>query len=125
MTQADRYRKYGENSIAIDFDNTITSNIKGGCYDWRNLPKPKKDIIKKIKNLNQIGLHIIIHTARLNKQWGDDIKIVKAMIEKYLNHYHIPFDDVIGKPYCKYYVGDGYFDELEKVIKKIKDLTNN
>ena len=117
----DRYREDGDKSVGIDFDNTITSALMGACYDWMNFPEPKEKVIETIRELHRMGRHIIIHTARLNKRWNDDMKIVKAMIEAYLNHYQITFDDVIGKPYCRYYVGDGYFDDLGEVVERIAE----
>ena len=86
--------KYGNHTLCIDFDKTITDDtpwpktgdIRPGC----------KVVLDKLKSK---GFRLVLFTSRIGAEFDEAVEFCEK--------YHLPFDDYIsGKPYAKYYLDD-------------------
>lgn len=100
------------NSIIFDIDGTICP-IKKPEEEYIELV-PYKEIVDKIKELKKSGYKIILFTARNMRTYQGNIDLIlkntKPILEKWLEKWQIPYDEIIfGKPYPGkegYYVDD-------------------
>lgn len=101
-------------TIVIDLDDTICFPDHSKTDSWMKYmhAKPNYKVIRKMQDLHDNGIKIIIHSARrMLTHKGDIEKIEKDVGEitkMWLALFHVPYDELIfGKPYASmWYVDD-------------------
>ncbi|WP_127531391.1 HAD hydrolase family protein [Paenibacillus kobensis] len=96
--------------IVVDLDGTICK-LKGEGQSYADVV-PLDGAIEALYQLKSEGHTIIIHTARNMRTTAGNVGKVIANVgmltHQWLNHYAVPYDELIfGKPY-----GDIYIDDL-------------
>jgi hypothetical protein len=99
--------------IAVDFDNTIVDSRYPEIFGVKD---GAREALKKFK---EMGLHIIVHTARVSSYWARPEQFVKNsdftlqgavnIVQDYLIKNNLPFDEIWqgkGKPPCWLEVDD-------------------
>jgi len=89
-------------SIIFDIDGTICP-IKKENEKYEDLI-PYNNIINKIKELKNKGFKIILYTSRNMRTFNNDINKIKnhtkPILEKWLEKWEIPYDElIVGKPW--------------------------
>jgi capsule biosynthesis phosphatase len=121
--------------FCFDLDGTlVTHPVVPGDY---SSVKPINRTIEMLRELHNVGNHIIIYTARGMRTMNGDAERVKTdylpQIEATLGQFGIPYDEiVVGKPYADFYIDDlavNAFHNLEKetgfYLDRIKARTFN
>ena len=90
------------NNIIFDIDGTICP-IKKDNEKYEDLV-PYKEMILKIYELKNKGFRITLFTSRNMKTFNNDIskinKHTKPILEKWLERWEIPYDElIVGKPW--------------------------
>ena len=90
------------NSMIFDIDGTICP-IKGKDEKYEDLV-PYSSMVDKVKELKDSGFRIVLFTARNMKTYNGDIKQItkytRPVIEKWLDKWDIPYDElIVGKPW--------------------------
>lgn len=116
-----QYIADGRRTIAIDFDDTITERIEGASHnDIKEIRPWAKKWIPILKNM---GFRIVIWTARIHDRWENDQERERSFVRNILNNNNIPFDEIQGKPFFAWYIGDEAFtfkpENIESVLKII------
>lgn len=96
--------------LIVDLDDTIASTVGG---DYANAT-PNTALVAKLRDYQQSGFEIVIHTSRNMRTYDGSIGRINAntlpLIIDWLRKHRIPFDEVItAKPWCGYegfYVDD-------------------
>lgn len=108
-------------SIVFDLDDTICfPNHKENDTEIKYAnAKPNLVVINKMKDLHELGYHIVIHSARrMLTHKGNEKKILDDVGDvtiKWLAKYQVPCDELIfGKPYSSTY----YVDDKAMTIKQ-------
>lgn len=118
--------------LIVDLDETISFTTNG---DYIN-SKPNLPLIEKLRDYKSIEFTIVIFTARNMRTYSNNIGKINIYtlpnIIKWLNKYHVPFDEIlIGKPWCGhdgFYIDDKAIRPSEFITKsydEIKDLISN
>lgn len=97
--------------IVIDLDDTLTVREIGVAYPSH---VPRLDVVARLREYQQMGFEIVIHTARNMRTFSGSIGKINVQtlpdILTWLQKHEIPFDEVIvGKPWCGesgFYVDD-------------------
>ena len=116
------------NSIIFDIDGTICP-IKKQNEEYIDLI-PNDKMVKKIRDLKSGGYKIILFTSRNMRTYNNDIDLIlkntKPIIEKWLDKWNIPYDElIIGKPWTGpngYYVDDRSIRPKELLNMTIEEL---
>ena len=116
------------NSIIFDIDGTICT-IKKQNEKYIDLI-PNKEMVKKIKDLKSDGYKIILFTSRNMRTYNNDIDLIlkntKPVIEKWLEKWDIPYDElIVGKPWPGpngYYVDDRSIRPKELLNMTIEEI---
>lgn len=116
------------NSIIFDIDGTICP-IKKQNEKYIDLI-PYEDMVNKIRDLKSIGYKIILFTSRNMRTYNNDIDLIlkntKPIIEKWLEKWNIPYDElIIGKPWPGpngYYVDDRSIRPKEFLNNSIEEI---
>jgi len=111
--------------LAIDLDNTLAEDA-----EFPKIGKPRKGAKKAMQRLREAGFKLAIYTCRLNgsRKSEDDYADQKRRIEKWLERWRIPFDELIesseGKPFAEFYIDDRsieFKDNWKEVADRIID----
>lgn len=108
-------------SIAVDFDNTMTT---GYTKETHYKPVLKPWIKKAFIRLYNAGIRVVVHTCRVNPYWENDYLKEAKFVEDFLKENDVPFASVwqdMGKPYCAEY----YDDHGKPLTKNIIDCIIN
>lgn len=113
--------------IICDLDNTITIENSELSYIDK---LPNDALIKKLKQYQDDGFEIIIHTARNMKTHNGDLSKINLytvpVIIDWLKKHNVPFDGlVVGKPYCGsegFYLDDRAIRPSEFIDKNISEI---
>lgn len=97
------------NSIIFDIDGTICT-IKKQNEKYEDLI-PNKEMLKKIREVKGMGYRIILFTSRNMRTYNGDLeqilKNTKPILEKWLEKWEIPYDELVfGKPWPGH---DGFY----------------
>lgn len=120
------------NSFIFDIDGTICP-IKLPNEKYEDLI-PYPEMVKKIRSLKKRNFKIVLFTARNMRTYDQDLEKIllytKPKIEKWLEKWDIPYDELIcGKPWPGkegFYVDDRTIrpDELlNHSLKELKEIT--
>lgn len=98
-------------TIVMDLDGTLTIDDPGAPYADR---RPRLDVVAKLHEMRKHGFRIVVSTARNMKTYNGSIGRINVetlpVILSWLDHHHIPYDEVlVGKPWCGvegFYVDD-------------------
>ncbi|MBR6689894.1 MAG: capsular biosynthesis protein [Bacilli bacterium] len=90
------------NSMIFDIDGTICP-IKKKNENYEDLI-PYEKMIKKIKELKELGFRIILYTSRNMRTYEGDLEKInnytKPVLVRWLEKWDIPYDELlIGKPW--------------------------
>jgi len=104
--------------VVFDLDDTICVHKK---RDFDNA-LPVRETVEKIRALKQMGVRIIIYTARGQNSCHGDIELIREKyhdkIVAWLLENNVPFDELIfGKP-----LGDLYVDDKGVSLKDFYDM---
>ncbi len=116
------------NSIIFDIDGTICP-IKKDTEKYEDLI-PFEDIIKKMNALKEQGYRIVLFTARNMRTYDGNIDLIlkntKPILEKWLEKWDIPYDEIIfGKPWAGkngFYVDDKTIRPSELLNMEITEI---
>jgi uncharacterized HAD superfamily protein len=114
-------------SLCFDIDNTICSTV-GNNY---KKSKPKKEIIKLINNLFDLGHEVNIFTARyMGRNKNDILKAKKngyKMTKKQLDNWGVKYNKLFfGKPSADLYIDDkSICYQKNFIIKSLSNLIKN
>jgi len=102
-------------TIVIDLDGTLT--VPGSADSYAAL-KPRKEVVRQLRNYSANGFRIAIMTSRNMRTFGNSIGRINAEtlpgVIEWLKRYDIPFDEVhVGKPWC----GEGGFYVDDRAIR--------
>ena|SRR5215472_6509291 len=102
-------------TIVIDLDGTLT--VPGSADSYAAL-KPRKEVVRQLRNYSANGFRIAIMTSRNMRTFGNSIGRINAetlpVVIEWLKRYDIPFDEVhVGKPWC----GEGGFYVDDRAIR--------
>lgn len=97
--------------LIIDLDGTITK--ENPCIAYKD-KEPNIEVISRIRQYQEMGFTIVIHTARNMRSFNDCIGKINAhtlpTIIEWLKRHQVPYDEIyIGKPWCGtegFYVDD-------------------
>lgn len=115
-------------SVIFDIDGTICP-VKKPNEEYIDLV-PNDDVVKKIIELKNNGYKIVLFTARNMRTYNGDIekilKNTKPILEKWLEKWQIPYDEIIfGKPYPGkngFYVDDRTLRPSELLNMNIEEI---
>ena len=112
------------NVIVTDVDDTIlfTEN-----RDYDN-SLPNVPVVEGLRKLKDKGWKVILMSARgMGRSNGDIASVseeVIAEIEKFVEKYNVPCDDIIlGKPWASYYIDDKAI-RPDEFVEKIDEIVN-
>jgi len=108
-------------TIAFDLDNTICDSIRENHPEDIPFVKPRKNIVKIIKDLKKKGNSIIIFTRR------GHLRNARKMTIEWLKHNEVPYDTLITrKPHYDLFIDDRalpvYSCSSAKNVEKIAGL---
>jgi len=115
--------------VMVDFDGTIHKYSKrwmdGTPYD-----PPFEKARESIKILKSFGFEVVIFTARLSSEQGDE-ENQRRMLEEWFNKYDIPFDRMTSdKLPAEFYIDDkairienGDWDTVINLVKEMMGLS--
>lgn len=108
--------------FSFDLDNTLvtTPQVIG---DYTTV-QPIQNMIQLVRDLYELGHHIIIYTARNMKTQrgnvGVVLKNVGSITFETLEKFNIPYHEIIfGKPYADVYIDDSSVNSLIDTFKEI------
>ena len=112
------------NVIVTDVDDTIlfTEN-----RDYEN-SRPNEPVVEGLRRLKEKGWKIILMSARGMGRSNGDIETVSeevtAEIQRFVDKYDVPCDDIIlGKPWASYYIDDKAI-RPDEFVEKIDEIVN-
>ena len=112
------------NVIVTDVDDTIlfTEN-----RDYEN-SRPNVPVVEGLRKLKEKGWKIILMSARgMGRSNGDIASVsveVTAEIQKFVDKYDVPCDEIIlGKPWASYYIDDKAI-RPDEFVEKIDEIVN-
>lgn len=116
------------NSIIFDIDGTICP-IKKQNEKYEDLI-PNKEMLKKIREVKGMGYRIVLFTSRNMRTYNGDLeqilKNTKPILEKWLEKWEIPYDELVfGKPWPGhdgFYVDDRTIRPSEFLKLSIEEL---
>jgi capsule biosynthesis phosphatase len=121
--------------LIVDLDHTICVPDEGSdqSYDVSQKYKSAKPItavVEKLKEYQQLGFSISIHTSRNMRTYnGDRDKIIEftlPIILSWLDEHQVPFDEVIvAKPWCGlegFYIDDRAIRPREFVSNTVAEI---
>lgn len=98
--------KYGNKTICIDFDNTITE-----ISQYPVTGKLRPEVRNILCDLKSTGYRLLLFTSRIGIDFINAVNLCKM--------WELPFDDYIsGKPYSAYYIDDK-LTTLDKLRKDV------
>lgn len=119
--------------IVYDLDGTICS-IKEPGQTYADV-KPNYEIIKQLNMFYDLGIYIIINTARHMKTCNGDVNAIELHVGKlttdWLSKYGVKYNELrFGKPYAMAYVDDKAVQpDVNSILKLVepqyKNLTGN
>lgn len=88
--------------IVIDIDGVLAQ--KNPNKEYENL-EPDKDVLRRLREYDDCGFYIILHTARNMRTYEGRIGKISAntapVLVDWLEEYDIPYDELrFGKPWC-------------------------
>ena len=121
-------KNYTDYTFIIDVDGTLCP-IKEKNQNYEDLV-PYFDIVAKIKFLHDNGAKIILFTSRNMKTYSGNIGLINKYtaktMEKWLDKWNIPYDEIIfGKPWPGpkgYYVDDRTLRPDEFLNNEVEDF---
>ena len=113
-------------SIVIDLDQTLCFSESGNYAN----ALPNDDVIKKLKEMKEMGFSIVIFTARNMRTFSGNVGKINIhtlpTIIQWLDEYDVPYDEiVVGKPWPGprgFYVDDKAIRPNEFVSLSIEEI---
>ena len=95
--------KYGNKTICIDFDKTVTDDSP-----YPITGKLRPEVFEYLKHYKEQGYRLVLFTSRVGYDFDEAVSLCKE--------WKLPFDDYIaGKPFAKYYIDDKALKTFEEV----------
>lgn len=118
--------------VAIDFDGTIVEDVTHKYPEDLEIGRLKKDVVRCIRLLKEMGSYIIITSCRANTiihprlaERLTQVKVMKAFLERN----NIPFDEIddgsLGKVSADVYIDDRavrFEDNWEEIVRIVNLL---
>ncbi|HUW45779.1 MAG TPA: hypothetical protein VMW50_08285 [Dehalococcoidia bacterium] len=118
--------------IIVDFDGTICG------FAFPDTGPPEPHVQEGLQKLKNAGFEIVIHSIRINKNWGFASQCKHlSIIETYMSVHNLPYDEILvnpGKPFAMAYIDDravqhkgDWLETAQETLKMIreKDVQEN
>ena len=117
-----------EPRIVFDLDDTICfpNHSAKSTKEKYGEAQPNYDVINRMRNLDERGFYIIVHSARRMLTHDGDLEKIHGDVwdvtVDWLNKYNVPFAELIfGKPYANTY----YVDDKAMDLEMFKEWADN
>lgn len=90
-----------ENTLVVDIDGTLCE-VNTANYSYSELT-PHQHIIKKLREYQAKGYHILLFTSRNMKTYNNNLGLINKytapLLLKWLDKWDVPYDEILfGKP---------------------------
>jgi hypothetical protein len=106
-------------TIAVDFDETITTR------PFPEMGNPNHYICNWLRSLDKNEVNIIIHTCRVNEEFGGPNNKYVHEMQEFLKRFNIPYNSIwigLGKPVAYLYIDDRALPAKFRAYSKILKL---